>query len=162
MERTRKNKVLPRKLGNFKRAVTSNNTDNLPEVCVDLFATLQNNSQTEALFEYVYPFIRYYMHKFQLASTFNEEHAFFFSFHRGKLVYAPNTPAFARLVEKVNSTFQDIRTIQNLSDTWLGVSPQITTFLNRLEDSITNATETFENCTEIVSVLETALERIKR
>lgn len=39
---------------------TLNITDNdLPQICADLFATLQNNSQTEALYEYIHPFIRY-------------------------------------------------------------------------------------------------------
>jgi len=43
---------------------------------------------------------------------------------RGKLVYSPNTGAFTRLIERVNSTFQELKTIQNLSAKWLNqISP---------------------------------------
>lgn len=77
-------------------------------------------------------------------------------------MYAPNTPAFSRLVEKVNSTFQDIRTVQNLSNAWLEISPNVTSVLNRLEESITGAIDTFENSTTIVSILEEALVRINK
>lgn len=81
--------------------------------------------------------------------------------YSGKLVYAPNTPAFARLIEKVNETLQDIRAIQDLSNAWLEVSPNITLVLSRLEDTITEAVDTFQNCSGLITTLENALERIK-
>ena len=77
-------------------------------------------------------------------------------------MYAPNTPPYTRLVEKLNTTFQDIRAIQDLANSWLDVSPKILSFLNRLEDTITNATENFENCTQISAILDNALERIRK
>ncbi|KAK4029566.1 hypothetical protein OUZ56_022545 [Daphnia magna] len=135
--RLSKKRNLHRSPSNFERSSPVKTTDTLPEICTDLFATLQNDSRTEALFEYIYPFIR------------------------GRLVYAPNTPAFTRLVEKVNTTFQDIQTIQNLANGWLEISPNITSMLNDLEETITEAIDNFENSPDIVAVLEEALIRIQ-
>lgn len=77
-------------------------------------------------------------------------------------MYAPNTPAFSRIIEKVNATFQDIRVIQELSNAWLELSPTVTSVLNRLENSTMDAIENFENCTKLVLALEKVLERIQR
>lgn len=62
----------------------------------------------------------------------------------------------------MNTTFQDIQTIQNLANGWLEISPNITSMLNDLEETITEAIDNFENSPDIVAVLEEALIRIQR
>lgn len=87
--------------------------------------------------------------------------------HRGKLVYAPNTTEFARVIEKVNTTFQDIRVLQDLAKDWLNISQNLTSSLNKIEEYILDALENLENCTlsnclAIVTVLEEALAKIEQ
>lgn len=79
---------------------------------------------------------------------------------RGKLVYSPNTPAFDSLVRKVNESFQDAKQIQDIADQWLEISPRITAALEQISETISNAKDTFENCTQIMSSLEAAEERV--
>lgn len=50
-----------RRTGIDQRSALNETESNIPELCTDLFATLQNNSQTEALYEYIHPFIRYHI-----------------------------------------------------------------------------------------------------
>ncbi len=54
--------------------------------------------------------------------------------NRGKLIYAPNSPAFNRIIENVNVTFQELRKVQNFSKVWSQeISPALKGFLNQIE-----------------------------
>lgn len=58
-------------------------------------------------------------------------------YSRGKLIYTPNTPAFARVIKEVNQTFQDLKVVQNISVLWLNdISPAVHRFLDRLDPEI--------------------------
>lgn len=58
---------------------------------------------------------------------------------RGKLVYAPNLPAFDPVIQEVNQTFQELKKVQELSNMWLNeISPSIKRFLDRLDPEIIN------------------------
>ena len=57
---------------------------------------------------------------------------------RGKLIYAPSSAAFNRIIENVNLTFQDLRKVQNISKIWSQeISPALKGFLNQIEMSDT-------------------------
>lgn len=85
---------------------------------------------------------------------------------RGKLVYTPNTPAYNRLVERVNETFQELKKVQELADFWLTeISPPLTVFLHRLEDALVNATAVIGNSSlfaNVTLILLNATEDVKR
>lgn len=71
---------------------------------------------------------------------------YLFFFFRGKLVYAPNTPVFAPIIQEVNQTFQDLRLVKEFSVKWIvEISPAIKRFLDRLDpDVIDNVTQTVD------------------
>ena len=59
---------------------------------------------------------------------------FVLDLNRGKLIYAPNLPAFNRIIENVNVTFQELRKVQNFSKVWSQeISPALKGFLNQIE-----------------------------
>ena len=67
-----------------------------------------------------------------------------FHFGSGKLLYAPNLPAFNRVIENVNVTFQDLRKLKNFSRVWTQeVSPALKGFLNQIDvsDTIANISQ---------------------
>lgn len=49
-----------------------------------------------------------------------------------------------------------------MANAWLDVSPNVTTALEQINASISNAMEVFENCTEIMVTLEAAQERVNQ
>ena len=67
-----------------------------------------------------------------------------FNFGSGKLLYAPNLPAFNLVIENVNVTFQDLRKLQNFSRVWTQeVSPALKGLLNQIDvsDTIANISQ---------------------
>lgn len=90
---------------------------------------------------------------------------------RGKIVYAPNTPPFNTLVQRVNRTFQDLQEAQDIANKWLNVlSPNITIILTRLDQLIPNAVAlvnskcppVLPNCQEEAGKLHQLAEKISR
>ncbi|XP_059350163.1 phospholipid-transporting ATPase ABCA1-like [Daphnia carinata] len=106
----------------FKSQSTNITRSGLTASCAQLFIGLQQNPLTRLVLQLFYPFIR------------------------GKIIYAPKTPAFDSVIHLVNETFQDLRIVQRSAERWLTeISPSIKRFLDQLDPGM------IKNITEVIT-----------